>query len=551
MSKSESESIKTTSTRPEDLQEKVSTGPVDLTSALRTPPRRDESGGQQRIDAAHAASRVPSDEPTHAIAESSDTSVRSQPEESASLTEQREADGNVTAAAEPTLAQMQQMRVQSGQLADYLDEMRSELDRRESQLNARTAETESHLRQARLWLQQQDDKLSEREESLSKSEAALSERTVEIDESQQKLTERGQNLDQRTADLERREAELAEQARQLVEQQRHLTQQQAVTESATARLQEQRQQTLAYLERERQKINRRRLESHELSRKLMRNVERRSTSAIEECERQLIARQAAAETEFEKQNQERLAEFEARQRLVDDAEALLAEGQNELGTQICHWQAQKLRDENHLQSERKKLAEEQREFEEQCELSQATLARRAEQLDAREAGQNQARARVASMHQETLETRLAIEELWSKLTAAVPQAKLVAELERIRGEVADHYHLERMTIEQERAQLESAEARLKSQHERLDLEKQDLARWIDRRGEEIERQAARLVAREQELDRRAAQLNEQSSDWDEERRAYQREVRSLLAELRGRGQDSETNDQAATEILFS
>ncbi|REJ70225.1 MAG: hypothetical protein DWQ31_01780 [Planctomycetota bacterium] len=494
--------------------------PADGSQGTRRSYLRDETEElEQRIDAAHVPSRAPaSDAPQPDVADSSLVSGPATSSAANSTTDPER--------IRRTLSEIQRVRLQSGQIAGHLDEVREELDRREAQLNARVAESDEHLRQARLWLQERDAQLNDRAEALARAERELADRREAMEQAFNEAQAR-YHEDRRTAELDRREAMLAQREARLAEQER-------ATEAAIRDLGRDRQQRESQLRREQQKLERRRLEVDQHARQQHRALARRRQVQEEEFERTRAKLRLASQYTFEQENRQKLAELEDRQRLIDDAEALLAEGQQELNQQIRHWQARQLREENDLRSGRQQLAEAERQHEEQTQQRSQALSRRGEQLDAREAAQRQASERVAQVHQETLELRVAVEELWAKLTGVIPQPKLVAELEQIRGRMADHFRLEQTALREERARLEAAEARLESQHGKLQAEKQELVRWVAQRSDEIERQAARLATREQELGRLSRQLDEQSSDWDEERRTYQREIRNLLAELRQR-----------------
>ncbi len=80
------------------------------------------------------------------------------------------ADFAIEASVTPEL--VQQFRLQSQQLANYLDNRHRNLDRREAELHARIAQQESVARNARLWFQERNNELqdlSERWDSANKS----------------------------------------------------------------------------------------------------------------------------------------------------------------------------------------------------------------------------------------------------------------------------------------------------------------------------------------------------------------------------------------------
>jgi len=142
------------------------------------------------------------------------------------------------------------------------------------------------------------------------------------------------------------------------------------------------------------------------------------------------------------------------------------------------------------------------------------------------------RSELETMHRETLEIRLATEELWVQLSGSAPPAALVRSLTQIRAKLAEEYRRANEELARQKQQLEGIRRELSQQHARLVQQKRKLDRWAARRQEDIQQQAARLVAREEELQSQGADLSNLARRWQTEQLGYQQEIRRLRGQLR-------------------
>jgi septal ring factor EnvC (AmiA/AmiB activator) len=133
------------------------------------------------------------------------------------------------------------------------------------------------------------------------------------------------------------------------------------------------------------------------------------------------------------------------------------------------------------------------------------------------------------MHRETLEIRLATEELWVQLAGAAPPAAMTYSLGRIRTKLADHYRLANAELQAQKNELEKIRCQLVEQHQQLVEQKSQFEQWATGRHDEIEQQAARLVAREEHLHSQQAELQDQAHCWQVERLDYQQQICRLQA----------------------
>ena len=135
------------------------------------------------------------------------------------------------------------------------------------------------------------------------------------------------------------------------------------------------------------------------------------------------------------------------------------------------------------------------------------------------------------MHRETLEIRLATEELWVQLSGAAPPAALTGSLGRIRTKLAEQYHHANAELAEQKKELETIRGQLLEQHKTVLDQKRRFEQWASGCQEECQRTASRLVARERQLYQEETQLSEQSQQWQTERIGYQQEIRRLRTAL--------------------
>jgi hypothetical protein len=226
-----------------------------------------------------------------------------------------------------------------------------------------------------------------------------------------------------------------------------------------------------------------------------------------------------------------------------DRERQLAELDAELGVQ--REALQKFHEQ--LTAERQLLEEQSRAQKEHLATEEARLAaeierqrgevqRRGEQVDQTRAALEQFREELGHMHRETLEIRLATEELWAELSGSAPPAALTQSLGRIRSRLADHYRAANADLQLKRDELQGLRDQLSEQYEKLVRQKRSFDTWAAECREEVDRQAARLQARGDELDRREAEMGEYARVAQAEKLEFQQEIRRLRAKLLSRAQ---------------
>ena len=82
------------------------------------------------------------------------------------------------------------------------------------------------------------------------------------------------------------------------------------------------------------------------------------------------------------------------------------------------------------------------------------LDQRADQLERRRADLDDLRCEVTQLHKDTLEMRLATEELWVRLSGRMPPSAMTCALAELRGKLSDHYRLASAHLAQQRSDLD-------------------------------------------------------------------------------------------------
>jgi septal ring factor EnvC (AmiA/AmiB activator) len=177
--------------------------------------------------------------------------------------------------------------------------------------------------------------------------------------------------------------------------------------------------------------------------------------------------------------------------------------------------------------QRKRWAAEQRRAMAELQKQREAIERRSEHVDKSRAALEQLRDELGRVHRETLDVRLATEELWARLCNSAPPAALTRSLESIRNKLANHYRLSNDLLREQRAELEHVRGQLVEQHQKLVDEKCRFEQWIGRRQKEMDQQATHLTEREKELQQREAELQHEADRWQAERQEYQEEIHRL------------------------
>jgi hypothetical protein len=455
------------------------------------------------------------------------------------------------------------LRTQAVQLAEYLRTRQRDLDHREAQLNAQSAQIESGQRSARLWVSQRETEVEAQQQAMARRQTEIESAAAEVERRLQEAAEWEKDLQRRRDELD---AGATENRLRVEEREQSLRKREAAIEAECKAARRQLDEGLAQREEQLKELALL-LEARESTLKQYEE----SLARRETVERQKIEAEAAASAEKMRQALESLDERREameresgrpsprlleRERRVAEAEALQAARRQQLDEVQAMWseaqgeveglRQQLIEDRNAMEeqarAERQRMAADHRRALAEMEEQRFSLARRSEHVDQCRVALEQLRGEMGQMHRETLEIRLATEELWVQLSGTAPAATLTRSLGQVRAKLAEQYRMANAELAEQRKALDELRAQLAVQHEKLMVQKRDLDAWAGRRQEEIEQQAARLVAREQELERQDAEFQQRSRQLQIEELDYRREIFSLRAQL----QQSQPDEPVAT-----
>ncbi len=420
-----------------------------------------------------------------------------------------------------------QLQAQASQLGEYLQGRQAELDRREAQLNAEGAEFEKEVRTARLWLREQTELLEARTAQFNSAHKELEERlnqlAIAAESAEKEAAERALEYEEHETQIRDKRAELRLWETQLHQRARALQAQENVLSQKTEQVEN---EILA---------------------------QRQQFHATQQAAQHMLALAAAKlekhRTELE-QREQRLGERARKVAQIDNVQ----HWQEELTKRRLQiHQAEQLHREQQeqLDLQRRKLAEEQAELwrraaeqsaawderataaEKLWKRRRQALNRRAEQLDQRRAAVEALYEETMQTHAETLEMRLAIDQLWLELQGAHPPAALTQSLAEARRKLTEHSQQAYASLRQQREEVQSLVARLAEQQSRLQSQREELEQWAKTQHQHVEEQAARLVAREQALDLQERRFHERERSWAEEKRDLQQRLREAITQTLG------------------
>jgi hypothetical protein len=364
----------------------------------------------------------------------------------------------------------EQLQLQAEQLTAHLRAQQEQIDRREADLHAQLAQFENGSRNARLWFRERQLELTEREAEIIRRECEIAAREEALARADREQAESRERI---KSDSRRQNEALGSRQRELDERRLALDQQEAENAAISAAL----------------------------------------------------ARTAAEQEQLD-------ARLRQRQQNLEESEALLLDSQTELDAARQQLDADRHAWNERCEAERRDAAQAQARADLELEKKLHALKARAEHLERRSAAVDQLRAEVMRTQRESLELRLATDELWAQMMGVAPPAALSHSLAQIRGKLAEQYRLERAEIAGQKQDLEMLSTRLEAERDRVQHQKQELEQWAANRQADVEGQAARLAARERQLDRRQAEQDQLRLQQQTDRRAYEREIRRLLRALR-------------------
>lgn len=435
------------------------------------------------------------------------------------------------AGREPSAA-AEQLQLQGSQLASILRAKQQELDERESRLNAMNSELEKKSRLSRLAQTERAQDFQQREAELQQRIAQLEQRATEL--SMAELADQRQRSET-DEDAKKRNEDLAEKMREVDNKLRRLTSDTAVLEAAMKRHDQEKARTAAAIEAERQKLALEKEASENSIKQLLLNIDQ-ERAALTQREQSLAATNSKKHEEMYQTQvaalRERELRVQARETQLDQLESVNREQWSACENERRQLESMRSKLESEAVQERTEIAQQRENSERMLEEKRTDLMRREDELERHRAAVEQLHTVVSHQHRETLELRLVTEQLWSQLSGRQNAVELTQSVATLRHQLADEYRLANESLAEQKQELRRLAERLDEQQLAIRKQRNELQEWVRRRHEEIEGQAARLVAREQELDRQQSFYDDAKQQYETDRRALQKQVRDLTAQLR-------------------
>jgi len=456
---------------------------------------------------------------------------------------------------------------EASQLVLQVQQQLSDLDRREQQFAQRLTEFEHDERRFRLWANETEADLQERRAAILEQESALAQRLTVHDRELREYEERCDQFEIDRTELDRQraglqaemQAELDRERRILADERHALNVQQAkVQELGDALLEQHRtqQERIAHqLQQERDQLweslssewadQRAKFELEKAEffkdRTLLENRIRFQQDHLEKTRLELEQdRQAEL---FEQQRKRQQLETGEQQLLLrktqlDRYRAALEEMDRALERERdlhSRWKAAfsstAEQERQHQESERLTWENERQQQQAELRRQQELLLAHSEQIETRKARLESLRREVEQTNHETMELRLAVEEVWSQVQQHRGATEARAQVEQARAAVTRDYEQLQARLWEQRQELLDAERNFEQHRQAFQEERRMLTEWIAARDQELqqkEQEQQRVAVEQQSQDQELQALQER---WLTERSEAEQVIRRLLDDL--------------------
>jgi chromosome segregation ATPase len=184
------------------------------------------------------------------------------------------------------------------------------------------------------------------------------------------------------------------------------------------------------------------------------------------------------------------------------------------------------------EAERQRLKESQQLALKRLEDERRDLAQKNQRMEQMQSALENSREDLGRMHRETLEIRLATEELWLRLSGAAPTEHLKESLGKIRARLGDQYRDAIAKLEQQKEDLKALREQLMEQHEKLMVRREELDRWVERCERAVHQRESQVKSKEAELDRRESTIDEMVRRCREEHKQAQLEIEFIRSQAK-------------------
>ncbi|GIW94491.1 MAG: hypothetical protein KatS3mg110_2532 [Pirellulaceae bacterium] len=396
-------------------------------------------------------------------------------------------------AALPADAVAQRLAYHAEQLEACLARRQEELDRRDAQWHAQWARYEQQLRAERLQLQEQRAALDEYRERLDQERRRIEQASGALAAAQlafeQECRDERRRLDEKLRELQLREAAVAEREQQVAQREeasREALKRQKNREQDWELRRRWEEQQLAHRASQMQRLHQR------LLARWCEAIEARGNpDTVPDEAKTAASSQETARLEWHLQQRlEKLADLEHQLVLQrEELEQLRAElGQERRALQTARqlWEERQRSEHQRLQTYRARLETLRQQQEQLWQRRQKNLRQLALMAQA-------ARNEALKLHGESLELRLAAEEILRRLAGHLSPGRQQVTA-RIRAMVADFFGRRHAELQKERRQLLMLRQELADLRRQLSEQRESLQHWLDHRHECLENEAARLLA---------------------------------------------------------
>ncbi|MGL4942827.1 MAG: hypothetical protein ACRC46_06515, partial [Thermoguttaceae bacterium] len=184
-----------------------------------------------------------------------------------------------------------------------------------------------------------------------------------------------------------------------------------------------------------------------------------------------------------------------------------------------------------IETERQRLRESHEMTVRHIEQERRDLAVHNKKLEQMRLAIDRSRDELGRMHRETLEVRLATEELWVRLAGDSAPDQLKEALARTRSRLADQYQDGLAKIEREKNELATTRDQIVQQHERLLARREELETWAAKSEDVLIQRDEQLKLREKEIDQRQFTVDNLVRSCRQERDETERELTLLKQQI--------------------
>lgn len=189
---------------------------------------------------------------------------------------------------------------------------------------------------------------------------------------------------------------------------------------------------------------------------------------------------------------------------------------------------ERLQFDTEVQLTRQDLETERQRVQTEIATGQERLSARREILVHHQAVLEQRREEILKLHRETLEMRLAAEQLWEQMAGSAPPIELAKSLAALRARLDEQYRLARQSLAEQTREMRELGTHVAEQHRSLLRHRDQLQEWATQRQRDFTELSERLARREAALAEQALHLHRERQAWTAARHEQDRQLRQIL-----------------------